>query len=93
MSTFEGIMDEFPSLSVDRFDNGNLNSQTFFLSHCHADHMVGLNNPEGLPGPLYLSPISAIIIQKTFPQIKDVVVLKENGKKKQTFTFMGSMYH
>lgn len=80
MSTFAGIMNELPSLSVDRFDNDNLQSTIFFLSHCHTDHMCGLDNPDGIPGPLYVSPITSIIIRKQFPQIKEIVVLKENGK-------------
>ncbi len=79
MSTFSGIMTEFPSISVDRFDNENQKSSAFFLSHCHMDHMIGLDN--GLPGPLYLSPISSVIIRKQFPQIKEIVELKENGKE------------
>ncbi|KAG4066946.1 hypothetical protein HA402_007694 [Bradysia odoriphaga] len=78
MSTFTGVMKEFPSLSVDRFDNENLKSTVFLLSHCHADHMLGLDNPNGIPGPLYLSPISSVIVKKQYPNIKELVVLKEN---------------
>lgn len=77
MSTFGGIMTEFPFISVDRFDNDNVDSQLFFLSHCHMDHMVGLS--DGIPGRLHLSSISSIIIKKQFPHIKELVVLKENG--------------
>lgn len=77
MSTFAGIMNELKCISVDRFDDENLNSKLFFLSHCHMDHMVGLS--DGIPGPLYVSSISSIIIRKQFPHIKEVVVLKENG--------------
>lgn len=80
MSTFSGIVDEFPLVSVDRFDGNNLSSKIFFLSHCHVDHMCGLENPEGLPGPLYLSSISAVIIRKQFAQIKSLVVLANNCK-------------
>lgn len=79
MSTFAGIMNEFPFISVDRFDNENLHSKLFFLSHCHMDHMCGLDNLDGIPGRLYMSPISAIIIRKQFPHIKEVVALKENS--------------
>lgn len=86
MSTFTGLMNEFPSISVDRFDNENLNSTIFFLSHCHTDHMVGLSDPMGIPGPLYLSAISAVIIRRQFPHIKELVVLKENGNTRK-FTF------
>lgn len=43
MSTFSGIIDEIQGISVDRFDNGNSNSSAFFLSHCHTDHLNGLD--------------------------------------------------
>jgi len=36
MSTFSGTFDLLPGLSCDRFDGANLNSDQFFLSHCHA---------------------------------------------------------
>lgn len=88
MSTFAGMMNEFAGISIDRFDNDNLNSKIFFLSHCHMDHMVGLNDPNGIPGPLYVSPITSIIIRKQFPQIKDIVVLKANGKRSLNIQFM-----
>lgn len=44
MSTFNGKIVEIPGISVDRFDNENLFSSVFFLSHCHTDHMVGLDH-------------------------------------------------
>lgn len=43
MSTFFGLIEEIPGISVDRFDGENLNSSVYFLSHCHVDHMRGLN--------------------------------------------------
>ncbi|KAK3914544.1 Protein artemis [Frankliniella fusca] len=46
MSTFPGTIHEIPKVSVDRFNYKNLSSELFFLSHFHADHMVGLRNPE-----------------------------------------------
>lgn len=46
MSTFPGLIDEIPKISVDRFDEKNLTSELFFLSHFHADHMVGLRCSE-----------------------------------------------
>ena len=36
---------EYPELSLDRFDGANLNASMYFLSHCHSDHMVGLDSP------------------------------------------------
>lgn len=43
MSTFFGLIEEIPGISVDRFDGENLNSSAYFLSHCHTDHMQGIN--------------------------------------------------
>ncbi|XP_046363534.2 protein artemis-like isoform X1 [Haliotis rufescens] len=45
MSCFQGLMREYTSVSLDRFDGRNLSSTVFFLSHCHKDHMVGLDSP------------------------------------------------
>lgn len=44
MSTFDGLVEELPGISVDRFDGENLKSSAYFLSHCHTDHMAGLSN-------------------------------------------------
>ncbi|XP_047102856.1 protein artemis-like isoform X2 [Schistocerca piceifrons] len=44
MSTFGGRMQEIPDVSVDNFENENLLSTAFFLSHAHTDHMRGLND-------------------------------------------------
>lgn len=46
MSCFAGKTREFPDISLDRFDSDNLNSVVYFLSHCHSDHMIGLEAPE-----------------------------------------------
>ncbi|KAG8224986.1 hypothetical protein J437_LFUL005997, partial [Ladona fulva] len=46
MSEFGGKLDEIEEVSIDRFDGDNLKSTAFFLSHCHSDHMVGLNSKE-----------------------------------------------
>jgi len=35
MSTFGGLMEEYQSISIDRFDGANLNSSVFMLSHNH----------------------------------------------------------
>ena len=45
MSEFGGPVFEFPFISIDRFDKENLQSTVYLLSHCHADHMVGLGDP------------------------------------------------
>lgn len=33
-----------PGVACDRFDGQNLRADQFFLSHCHSDHMIGLEN-------------------------------------------------
>jgi hypothetical protein len=35
MSSFEGQMVEYPTISIDRFDRENLRARAYFLSHCH----------------------------------------------------------
>ncbi|KAL1784597.1 artemis [Sigmodon hispidus] len=45
MSSFEGQMAEYPTISIDRFDRENLKARAYFLSHCHKDHMKGLRAP------------------------------------------------
>lgn len=75
MSTFCGQIQEIPGLSVDRFDYENKYSQTFFLSHCHTDHMLGLTNifvRENLVKEnkfLYVSAVSSVILKALFPNI------------------------
>uniref|UniRef100_A0A182FYH8 Uncharacterized protein n=1 Tax=Anopheles albimanus TaxID=7167 RepID=A0A182FYH8_ANOAL len=68
MSTFEGLIPELPGTAIDRFEPGQRQrASAFFLSHCHTDHMRGLELDEVLPGPLYLSPVSAVFIRHRFP--------------------------
>lgn len=83
MSTFNGFINEIDGISVDRFTKENFQSKLFFLSHCHADHMIGLssiNSENELPGPLYLSEVSLIIVKRKFPLIKNVIPLKIGGR-------------
>ena len=35
MSCFAGKLKEYPCFSVDCFDKNNLDSNVYFLSHCH----------------------------------------------------------
>ncbi|XP_051856393.1 protein artemis isoform X1 [Antechinus flavipes] len=65
MSTFEGQMVEYPTISIDRFDRQNLMARAYFLSHCHKDHMKGLRAPSlkrrlecSLKVHLYCSPVT-----------------------------------
>ncbi|XP_036763932.2 protein artemis isoform X1 [Manis pentadactyla] len=65
MSSFEGQMVEYPTISIDRFDRENLRARAYFLSHCHKDHMKGLRAPAlkrrlecSLKVYLYCSPVT-----------------------------------
>ncbi|XP_036163204.1 protein artemis isoform X4 [Myotis myotis] len=65
MSSFQGQMAEYPSISIDRFDRENLRARAYFLSHCHKDHMKGLRAPAlkrrlecSLKVYLYCSPVT-----------------------------------
>ncbi len=35
MSTFSGLMNEYRNISIDRFDERNMKSTVYFLSHKH----------------------------------------------------------
>ncbi|KAM8972123.1 protein artemis [Pelodytes ibericus] len=65
MSSFQGRMKEYPSISIDKFDKDNLSAKAYFLSHCHKDHMKGLRAPLfkrrlecSLKVHLYCSPVT-----------------------------------
>uniref|UniRef100_A0A8C2VRU6 Protein artemis n=1 Tax=Chinchilla lanigera TaxID=34839 RepID=A0A8C2VRU6_CHILA len=65
MSSFQGQMAEYPTISIDRFDRENLRARAYFLSHCHKDHMKGLRAPTlkrrlecSLTVHLYCSPVT-----------------------------------
>lgn len=75
MSTFLGLIHNIPGISIDRFDGNNLQSKCFFLSHCHTDHMHGLMKQNDLPGPLYLSSVSAVIVRSLYPNISHIIGL------------------
>uniref|UniRef100_A0A182P1N8 Protein artemis n=1 Tax=Anopheles epiroticus TaxID=199890 RepID=A0A182P1N8_9DIPT len=69
MSTFPGTIPELPGIGIDRFDQSVRDRATlFFLSHCHFDHMQGLPEATPLPGPLYASPHTAVILGMRYPQ-------------------------
>ncbi|KAJ8968331.1 hypothetical protein NQ314_002347 [Rhamnusium bicolor] len=76
MSTFSGKIQEIPNISVDRFDDNNLQSEAYFLSHCHYDHMIGLNRDNfqniliNNNKFLYVSDVSCEILTKMYPKIR-----------------------
>ncbi|KAJ3413749.1 Protein artemis [Chytridiales sp. JEL 0842] len=58
MSTFDGRLAEFPFLSIDHFifKDGVV---AYLLSHCHADHLTGL---ESFEAPLYCTEVTARMV-------------------------------
>lgn len=73
MSTFNGKIVEIPKISADNFEGDNVNSLVYFLSHCHSDHMRGLDNIDfqnsllQRPGVyLYASSISIKILKNIY---------------------------
>lgn len=73
MSTFLGLLEEVPGIAIDRFDGDCLQSNFLFLSHCHADHMVGLSALTNLHIPIITSEISAVFLKHQFPGICDAI--------------------
>ncbi|PVD24277.1 hypothetical protein C0Q70_14748 [Pomacea canaliculata] len=89
MSSFEGRMKEYRLISIDRFDKDNLNSTVFFLSHCHRDHMVGLNHQrffrhlqEHNDVFLYCSEVTKLLLlsENTYKPLEKFIRVLEIGK-------------
>ena len=80
MSQFNGVFTSLPGVSCDRFTGVNLNADQFFLSHCHADHMIGLDqflptlkrrNAVKVNHRIYCSSISKTFLVKKFKDINE----------------------
>ena len=52
----------FSGVTIDRFNRENLKSTVYFLSHCHTDPMVGLNEPELFERLNYCHKVSAALL-------------------------------
>ncbi|KAG7312305.1 hypothetical protein JYU34_001785 [Plutella xylostella] len=67
-SSFHGKIFEVAGISVDNFEEHNLQSRAFFLSHCHSDHTKGLFSSKLLRTLecngiyIYMSELTAAII-------------------------------
>ncbi|KAI1306460.1 hypothetical protein EDD11_004752 [Mortierella claussenii] len=57
MSTFDGLIREFPTVAIDHF-RARPGVQVYLLSHVHSDHLTGLAAKDW-DAPLYCSPITA----------------------------------
>merc|ERR1712106_1136964 len=105
MSCFSGSFLSLPGVRCDRFDglagDGSTEvAQQFFLSHCHSDHMVGLDTLGAFlrkryqsgtteyPSKLYCSVISSVFVQKKYPGIPSdaIVELLPNHPKTVTMS-------
>lgn len=69
-------MSEIDYISIDNFQDKNLKSYAFFLSHCHTDHMKGLDSRDfemclrQNNAYLYTSYVSGPILEKRYPNLK-----------------------
>ena len=63
------------NIRIDNFQfmRNDLTQYCFFLSHCHEDHIMGLNSSWNY-GKIYASHISASLIVDRFPNLKEFVV-------------------
>lgn len=68
LNTFDGIIREFPGIGLDRF---NIPASAFLLTHCHADHLVGLAN-KSFAGWIYCSEETKAILKED-QRLKNVI--------------------
>ena len=86
MSTFCGLLEEIPGVSIDCFTEENVHSSVYFLSHCHSDHMKGLNENffKSLTKQnkfLYCSHISKSILENKFLVLQSNSLTSHNLKE------------
>ena len=76
------------NIRIDNFQfmRNDLTQYCFFLSHCHADHIMGLNSSWNY-GKIYASQISKVLICDKFPHLKDFVVSKHFQSPNFIFSF------
>jgi DNA cross-link repair 1C protein len=73
MCTYHGILQEYPLISIDSFENYNYTSTIFFITHVHMDHLIGLERPEfgryvsKIKAPIYMSDISRQMLSTMTP--------------------------
>lgn len=90
MCTFGGKILEFGgSIFVDCFKESKPQASLYFLSHCHTDHMDGLDSTN-FNGPLYMSEETLAILQgwpryRPFVMKPNKVRLLEYDKKTRLF--------
>jgi DNA cross-link repair 1C protein len=75
MSTFNGEIIEIPGVCVDRFDNDKF--KIYFLSHCHFDHLQGLEKEPKFP--IYCSELSSHFLKQRYPHCSDHIKIVSIG--------------
>ena len=94
MSCFPGFFASLPGVACDRFTGCNINSDQFFLSHCHTDHMDGLDqlvtklrakNSVKVNHRVYCSRISKAFIVRKFPLLDEKFVKVLEPDEPDTF--------
>ncbi|KAL7302282.1 hypothetical protein TKK_0004947 [Trichogramma kaykai] len=103
MSSFCGLVDEIPGISVDCYVEENLNSSVYFLSHFHTDHMKGLNdhffthllNEDKI---FYCSSLTKLFLINKYPQLcsnqtkQKLIELELNSPTLVKYKFCNSAY-
>lgn len=77
MSTFNGEIIELPGVCVDKFDDDKF--EVYFLSHCHTDHLQGLENSNKINVSLYCTELSAHFLKQRYPQHEDQIKIVSIG--------------
>lgn len=90
MSTFDGIVEDIPGISIDRFEYKNISSEYFFLSHCHSDHTKGLYNNLDIEGKIVLSKVSAEFLKNEFDKLESQFFIINDGGKLMLIYFFNN---
>ena len=89
MSIFSGKMHCYDFISIDQFEAENILSKLFFLSHCHQDHMKGLQSDnfkklvkENTDIKVYMSRMSSriLLLDENYKFLNEHLVGLEVGK-------------
>lgn len=82
MSTFRGRMKEFPGVCVDYFDKPD-EETLYFLSHCHTDHMIGIQSLSTIPNAkLIVSKMTQSILNNVYPELEPILETIDTGNEK-----------
>ncbi|ODV69591.1 hypothetical protein HYPBUDRAFT_103241 [Hyphopichia burtonii NRRL Y-1933] len=82
-NTFHGSIEEFPSISIDKF---NTLSDIFILTHSHSDHLVGLTN-KSFNSVVYCSEMTKKIISDDI-KYSDIVHLLRPLEFNRQYNFL-----